>query len=175
MNTFTTLTNDTPLETSTVSDSGFSGILVRTMATSSAIGPLFIRLALAVTLFPHGAQKLLGWWGGYGFEGTMNFFTQQMEIPYSLALGAILFEFFAPLFLVAGIATRYAALSVGIVLGTAAIMVQLPNGFFMNWLGNQAGEGIQFTLLYLGGVASLLASGGGRWSVDNEIAERLSR
>ena len=122
-------------------------------------------------MFPHGAQKLLGWWGGYGFEGTMGFFTQQMGIPYLFALGAILVEFFAPLLLVAGMATRYAALSVGIVLGVAAIMVQLPNGFFMNWMGNQEGEGIQFTLLYLGGVASLLASGGGRWSVDSVIAK----
>ena len=173
MNASKTLTINTQVEASTVS--GLSGILARTIATSSAAGPLFIRLALAITMFPHGAQKLLGWWGGYGFEGTMNFFTQQMGIPYLFALGAILVEFFAPLLLVAGIATRYAALSVGIVLGVAAIMVQLPNGFFINWLGNQAGEGIQFTLLYLGGVASLLASGGGRWSVDSEIAGRLSK
>ena len=105
----------------------------------------------------------------------MSFFTQQMGIPYPFALGAILVEFFAPLLLVAGLATRFAALSVGIVLGVAAITVQLSNGFFMNWLGNQAGEGIQFTLLYLGGVASLLASGSGRWSVDSKIAERLSK
>ena len=173
MNASKTLTINTQVEASTVS--GLSGILARTIATSPAAGPLFIRWALAITIFPHGAQKLLGWWGGYGFEGTMNFFTQQMGIPYLFALGAILVEFFAPLLLVAGIATRYAALSVGIVLGVAAIMVQLPNGFFMNWLGNQAGEGIQFTLLYLGGVASLLASGGGRWSVDSEIAGRLCK
>ncbi len=168
-----TLTNGTQVEASTVSS--FSGILTKTFTTSVTAGPLFIRLALAVTMFPHGAQKLLGWWGGYGFEGTMSFFTQQMGIPYLFALGAILVEFFAPLLLVTGLATRYAALSVGIVLGVAAITVQLSNGFFMNWLGNQAGEGIQFTLLYLGGVASLLASGSGRWSVDSKIAERFSK
>lgn len=172
MNTSKTLTNDTQTETSTAS--GFSAIFAKTLATSSAIGPLFVRLALAITMFPHGAQKLLGWWGGYGFEGTMNFFTQQMGIPYLFAIGAILVEFFAPLLLVAGAGTRYAALSVGIVLGVAAIMVQLPNGFFMNWFGNQEGEGIQFTLLYLGGVASLLASGAGRWSVDAEFSNCLS-
>ena len=126
MNASKTLNINTQVEAATVS--GLFGILARTIATSSAAGPLFIRLALAITMFPHGAQKLLGWWGGYGFEGTMNFFTQQMGIPYLFALGAILVEFFAPLLLVAGIATRYAALSVGIVLGVAAIMVQLPNG-----------------------------------------------
>lgn len=136
------------------------------LATSGAISPLFVRLSLAVVLFPHGAQKLFGWFGGYGFEGTMGFFTQTMGLPYLLALGVILIEVFGPILLVLGLGTRLAALATGVVMASAMVLVQWQYGFFMNWFGQQEGEGIEYTLLFLGGVAALLASGGGRGSLD---------
>ncbi len=140
--------------------------------TSASFNPLFLRLAVAVVMFPHGAQKLLGWFGGYGFSGTMQFFTGQLGIPYALGVGAILVEFFAPLLLVLGLLTRPAAISLGVVMAVAMFTVQLQYGFFMNWYGQQAGEGIQFTLLLLGAVAALTVSGGGAVSIDRALHQR---
>ena len=144
---------------------GFQALL----STSSAIGPIFLRLTVAAVMFPHGAQKLLGWFGGYGFEGTMQFFTVQMGIPYLLALGAILVEFFTPLLLVFGLATRASAIAMAIVMAVAMVMVQWQYGFFMNWYGQQEGEGIQFTVLLLGALTALIVSGGGALSLDRSI------
>ena len=113
---------------------------------------------------------MLGWFGGFGFQGTMGFFTEKMGILWLLALGVILVEFFAPLFLLAGLLTRPAAAAIAIVLGTAMVLVHLPNGFFMNWMGNQKGEGIEYFLLVFGIVGSLIVSGAGRWSLDRLLA-----
>ncbi len=137
--------------------------------TDSSIAPTILRATLAVVIFPHGAQKLLGWFGGYGFSGTMGFFTGTMGIPWLLALGVILIEFFAPLLLIIGAGTRFAALGIGAVLTTAMFMVHAQYGFFMNWFGQQKGEGIEYFLLIIGLVLALLVSGGGRWSVDRAI------
>jgi putative oxidoreductase len=66
---------------------------------------LIARLALGVTVFVHGAQKLFGWFGGYGFEGTMGFLTGQAGLPYFVALLVILIESIAALMLIAGVFT----------------------------------------------------------------------
>ncbi len=142
------------------------------LSTGYGLGPFVARLALAIVIFPHGAQKLLGWFGGYGFGGTMGFFTQSMGIPWVLAFGAILVEFLAPLLLVAGLATRFAALSLGVVMAVAMTTVHLPHGFFMNWYGAQAGEGIEFFILAVGLSLSLVSSGGGRFSADRGLAKQ---
>jgi putative oxidoreductase len=139
--------------------------------TSTSLNPTLLRLSVAVVMFPHGAQKLFGWFGGYGFGGTMQFFTDQMGIPYALGAGAILVEFFAPILLVLGFLTRPAAISLGVVMAVAMVTVQWEHGFFMNWYGQQAGEGIQFTLLLLGAVAALAVSGGGAASVDRALQQ----
>jgi len=140
--------------------------------TSSAYGPIFLRLFLALVIFPHGAQKVLGWFGGYGFTGTMAFFTGTMGLPYAIALLPVLTEFLAPVALFFGAFTRIAALAVGVNFLVAVLMVQLPNGFFMNWFGTQKGEGIEYSLLIFGMVLSLIVSGAGRFSVDRVIAEK---
>ena len=138
--------------------------------TDTAVAPVILRLSLAATIFPHGAQKLLGWFGGYGFSGTMGFFTGAMGLPWLLALGVILIEFFAPLMLVLGAGTRLAALGLATVLGSAMMMVHIHNGFFMNWFGAQKGEGIEYFLLAIGLALALLVGGGGRWSVDHALS-----
>ena len=142
--------------------------------TTNSISPLVQRVALATVIFPHGAQKLLGWFGGYGFKGTMAFFTGTMGIPWLLALGVVLIEFFAPILLLIGLGTRIAALGLAVVMTTAMLMVHVQNGFFMNWFGAQKGEGIEYFLLLLGLAISLLISGAGRFSVDRNFHKNSS-
>lgn len=169
MNTTSTLhASAAAEETSNHRASTLASALIR---TDASIAPVLLRLALAAVVFPHGAQKLLGWFGGYGFTGTMGFFTGTMGIPAPLAFGVIMIEFFAPLLLLAGAGTRLAALGIGTVMTTAMFMVHVQNGFFMNWFGAQKGEGIEYFLLIIGMVLALLFSGGGRWSVDRSIAK----
>ncbi len=135
-------------------------------ATEARLGPLVARLTLAVVIFPHGAQKVFGWFGGYGFTGTMTFFTDTLGIPYVFGLLAIIAEFIGPLALVAGAFARVAAFGIGVTMTVAMWMVHLPHGFFMNWFGNQVGEGIEFFLLAIGLSVVLLLSGGGAYSID---------
>ncbi|MBS0661306.1 MAG: DoxX family protein [Verrucomicrobia bacterium] len=153
-------------------ESGFRSLVSAVLRTDTAAAGLILRLTLAVVMFPHGAQKLLGWFGGYGFAGTMGFFTGTMGIPWLLAAAVIVGEFFAPLFLVLGLATRPAALLLGTIMTVALFQVQVQHGFFMNWFGNQKGEGIEFTLLFLGIALTLLFTGGGKWSLDRQFAPR---
>src|SRR4051812_41225033 len=103
----------------------------RFFETNSSWGPLVGRVGLAVAMFPHGAQKLLGLFGGYGFNGTMQFFTQKMHIPAPLAAVAIITEFFAPLALLLGLGTRLAATGIAILMAVAVATVHFANGFFM--------------------------------------------
>jgi putative oxidoreductase len=159
-------TRSTDGDTGNPVTAGILGLL----RTGGTTGPTVLRLTLAAVIFPHGAQKLLGWFGGYGFTGTMGFFTGTMGIPWLLAFGVIVIEFFAPVLLLLGAATRAAAFALGVVMTTAMMMVHVRNGFFMNWSGSQKGEGIEYFVLLLGIVLALLVSGGGRWSVDHRIA-----
>lgn len=144
----------------------------RVLATDSALAPVALRAALAVVMFPHGAQKALGWFGGYGWDGTMGFLTGQIGLPGAVAAVVILLEFLGPLLLLAGLATRAVALGfVGIMLGAIAT-VHVQHGFFMNWFGAQQGEGYEFHLLVIGMAVALAFAGGGRWSLDRKLTER---
>lgn len=134
---------------------------------------LVLRVALGVVLFPHGAQKTLGWFGGFGFSGTMGFFTQQMHIPWILAFLVILAESLGAIALILGFLTRLSAFAIGCIMVVAVWMVHWEHGFFMNWFGKQQGEGFEYHLLALGMSVALMISGGGRWSVDGVIDERL--
>jgi putative oxidoreductase len=132
---------------------------------------LVARLSLATVIFAHGAQKLLGWFGGYGFDGTMGFLTGTVGLPSVVALLVILIEFFGAVFLVAGFATRIAALGIiGNFLGVV-ISSHLSSGFFMNWSGQaNKGEGLEFFVLLFGLAIIALIKGGGRASVDAVIS-----
>ncbi len=131
---------------------------------------LIIRLALGVVFFVHGAQKMLGWFGGYGFSGTMGFFTQQLHIPAALAFLVIIAEFPGCLALIIGLLSRVVAFGLACDMLGAILMVHLPNGFFMNWSGKQAGEGIEYFLLVIAMCIALVIAGSGKWSVDSAIA-----
>jgi putative oxidoreductase len=154
-----------------------NAVLTPLLATSSdqalAALALILRFVLGLVILPHGAQKLLGWFGGYGFKGTMAFFTQTMSFPTLLGLLAIVAEFFGPLALFVGLLTRPAAAGIGVVMLVAALTSHLRHGFFMNWFGAQQGEGFEFHLLALGIALALVLTGGGAWSVDALLAVGL--
>jgi putative oxidoreductase len=133
-----------------------------------------LRLFLGVVFFPHGAQKALGWFGGPGFAGTMGAFTQQMRIPKQLAFLAIAAEFAGSLGLVLGLLTRLAAFGIFATMLVAAAMVHRKVGFFMNWTGNQKGEGFEFHLLASGMALALMLAGGGKLSADRALAGKLA-
>jgi putative oxidoreductase len=139
------------------------------VATGDSFAPTVLRLVLGIMILPHGLQKTLGWFGGYGFNGTMGYLTTQVGAPWIFAFLAILAESVGGLMLIAGFGTRVAALGVGGVMAVAATQ-HWSNGFFMNWFGNQKGEGVEFHLLALGIVVALLMLGGGKMSVDRRLS-----
>ena len=141
-------------------------MLTRLLKTRDDSASLVLRLMLGLVIFPHGAQKVLGWFGGYGLEGTLAFFTHTMNIPYVFAVLAIAAEFLGSIGLIVGLLTRVAAFGIACNMGVAIFMVHLPNGFFMNWTGKQAGEGFEYHLLVIAIALALMIKGGGRWSLD---------
>jgi putative oxidoreductase len=143
--------------------------------TNNNTAPLIARLMLGIVMFPHGAQKMLGWFGGYGFTGTMNFFTGTMHIPAAFAFVAILAEFAGSLGLIAGLFSRVAAFGVASVMTVAILTSHAANGFFMNWYGNQKGEGFEYHLLAIGLALIVLIHGGGKASLDSLIATRITK
>ena len=145
-------------------------MLQRLMGTKDDPGLTILRVVLGVVFFAHGAQKMLGWFGGYGFHGTMGFF-EHMGMPAPVAFLVICTEFFGGLGLIVGLLTRIAALGIGGEMIGAVLMVHLPNGFFMNWAGNQKGEGFEYHLLVIAMAAVLVWRGSGAWSADGALSK----
>ena len=127
---------------------------------------LLLRITFAVVVLPHGCQMLFGWFGGYGFSGTMQYFTQTEGLPWLVGFAVILLEFAGSLAILAGAATRFMALGmIGLFIGMI-VTSHWNHGFFMNWSGSQAGEGFEYHLLVIGIAIALLIEGAGDWSVD---------
>jgi len=147
--------------------------LLTLLKTNDGFAPLIARLTLGLVMFPHGAQKALGWFGGYGFSGTMNFFTGQLHIPALFAFLAIAAEFAGSIGLITGLLGRVSAFGMAVNMLVAALMVHASNRFFMNWAGNQKGEGFEYHLLAIGLALVVILSGAGKWSVDRLLAGRL--
>jgi putative oxidoreductase len=131
-----------------------------------------LRLTAAIIMFPHGAQKLLGWFNGFGFAGVMNYFTETVHLPWIIGFLVIIIEFFAPIALLLGFATRISAVLLSFVVLGVIFTVTGQNGFFMNWHGTNAGEGYEFFLLFLGLLISLIITGGGKYSADGVLAKK---
>ncbi len=142
------------------------------LKTGPDVSALILRLALGIVMLPHGLQKLFGWFGGFGFSGTMHHFTENMGIPYILALLVVLAESFGALGLIVGLLTRVAAFGIGSVMVGAVVMVHAKVGFFMNWFGNQQGEGFEYHILAIAMAMALVIKGGGLLSLDRAISER---
>lgn len=128
---------------------------------------LILRITVGGIMLPHGAQKLFGWFGGYGFSATMNFFTQSMKLPWIISIAIILIELFGAIGLIIGFASRIWALGLMAIMIGAICTTNMKNGFFMNWFGNQSGEGYEYHLLVIGICVAILFVGGGKYSVDS--------
>jgi putative oxidoreductase len=154
---------------------GRLGALLRAVVRTEKDAALtLLRLTLAGILFPHGAQHMLGWFGGYGFTGTHQWMTETLGFPSALAALAIVTEFLAPFALVLGLGGRIAALGViGLMVGAASTHV--ANGFFMNWFGAlPAGvEGFEYHLLVIVIALAIALRGSGAWSMDRELTRRM--
>ena len=146
-------------------------MLRKITATENSGVIALLRLVLGIVFFAHGAQKMLGWFGGFGFSGTMGYFTGTMHIPAPFAVLAIAAEFFGGLGLILGLLTRIAAFGIAVNMLVAVFMVHLPNGFFANWSGTQKGEGIEFHLLVLAMTTFLMIKGAGAFSADRKLAQ----
>lgn len=142
----------------------------RLMQTTNDLTLAILRIGLGVVIFPHGAQKLLGWFGGSGPGGTIGFFQQTWGIPAIVTVLVIGAESFGSLALIAGFMSRIAAAGIAIVMLGAVTLVHWPVGFFMNWGGQQSGEGFEFHVLAIAMAIALVIGGGGAFSVDRVLA-----
>ena len=145
------------------------------MATQPRVSLLLVRLLLGGVMFPHGAQKALGWFGGPGLSGTIQGFTTHMGIPLVFAWLAVAAEFLGALGLIVGLLTRVAAFGIAVTMAVAVAMVHGPKGFFMNWAGNKAGEGFEYHLLALAAALVLILDGGGAASLDRALTADRDR
>jgi putative oxidoreductase len=142
------------------------------ISTDDDTAGLVLRVMLALVFFPHGAQKVFGWFGGYGFAATMDAFVNKAGIPAALSFLAIMAESVGVVALFVGFFTRLAALGIAVNMIVCAYGNHIKNGFFMNWLGNQKGEGFEYHILVVAICLALIIRGGGRWSVDGSLSGR---
>lgn len=138
--------------------------------TNNDLSQLFVRLVIAAVMFPHGAQKVLGWFGGYGLQGTYSYLTKTIGAPAPFAILAIATEFLGPVALALGLFGRAAAAGVVGVMAVAVATVHLKNGFFMNWSGAQGGEGFEYHILMAALALLVVIKGSGAYSLDRKIA-----
>jgi putative oxidoreductase len=141
------------------------------MSTTDDYAVTILRLLLGVVFFAHGAQKVLGWFGGYGFSGTMGFFTHQMGIPAPIAALAIAAEFLGGIGLVLGFLSRVAAFGIAFEMLVAVAMVHQHFGFFANWTGQQKGEGFEYHILAVAIALAIMIKGSGALSIDRALSK----
>ena len=139
--------------------------------TTDDFAVTILRLLLGVVFFAHGAQKVLGWFGGYGFSATMGFFTHQMGIPAPLAALAIAAEFLGGIGLLLGFLGRIAAFGIACNMVIAIVMVHQHFGFFANWTGQQKGEGIEYHVMAIAIALAIMIKGSGALSVDRALSK----
>ena len=138
--------------------------------TQSSLAPTLLRLPLGIVFFAHGCQKTFGLFGGAGLHATLNMFEKGMHVPPVFAYLAVAAEFLGGLGLILGFLTRIAALGICANMCVAIYKVHWPNGLFMNWGGNQKGEGIEYHLLAIGMCLALMILGAGLFSVDHALS-----
>lgn len=138
--------------------------------TENDMAGFFLRLLLGIVFLPHGAQKVFGWFGGHGFSATMEAFTVKAHIPAVLAFAAIMAESAGAVALILGFLTRIAAFALAVNMIVCASFNHVKNGFFMNWFGNQQGEGFEYHVLVVAIAIALIIRGAGRWSIDRALS-----
>jgi putative oxidoreductase len=146
-------------------------MLKRLIHTEQDYALTISRLVLGVIFFAHGAQSMLGWFGGYGLTGSMRFFTEHLGIPSAFAFLAIVGQFFGGILLIAGLAGRAAALVIACIMAVAVVKVHWHFGLFMNWFGAQKGEGIEYHLLAIALSLVVMLRGSGAVSLDRLLLQ----
>lgn len=131
---------------------------------------LIARVVLGIVMLPHALQKAFGVFGGYGFDGTMQYFTGTLNFPYMLGVMIIIAEFVGSIALLAGLLTRFWALGMMFIMIGAMFMEHIRHGWFMNWDGGTGGEGIEYHILAIGLSLISLLVGAGKFSLDGYIA-----
>lgn len=144
----------------------------RLLATTDNYNWLILRLTLGVVMLGHGLQKAFGWFGGYGWNNTMGYFTGTVGLPAWLSALIILIESLGALLLIIGFAGRINAALMAIVMAGAFFVDHLPNGFFMNWFGSNKGEGYEFDILFWAIAIVIAINGSGKLSVDRWLTTR---
>jgi len=166
--------NKSPVSPSLAEHAGRGGIMLRKlMNTQNEYSVALARIAFGVVFFAHGAQKMLGWFGGSGFSATISGFAK-FGMPTAVALFAIFVEFFGSLSLLLGLLSRVAALAIIIEMIGAVLTVHIHNGFFMNWMGNQKGEGFEYHIIAVTLAFLILVQGAGAVSIDHLVSSRDS-
>jgi putative oxidoreductase len=149
-----------------------NGELMKTLfATTKDHALALARLVLGIVFFMHGAQVTLGWFGGHGFHGTMAFFTHVLGVPAPFAFLAIMAQFLGGLGLIVGFLSRIAAFGIAADMVVAVLKVHFANGFFMNWFGNQKGEGYEYHLLVIAIAILIMVKGAGALSIDRLLGK----
>ena len=138
------------------------------LRTDNSPAQLFIRVALGVVMFPHGAQKVLGWFGGPGITKTLQAFAG-MGFPQWSVVALMGVESLGAMLLVFGFLTRLWAIGIGVSITICMFLSHVQHGFFMNWFGQQQGEGFEYHLLVIGICVALLLKGGGALSMDRKL------
>lgn len=146
-------------------------MIQKLLQTHNDLALAFVRFVLGIVLFAHGAQKMLGWFGGFGFSGTIGAFTQ-LGMPAALAVFVIFVEFFGGLSMIFGLLSRLAGLGIVALMLGAIFTVHIHNGFYMNWLGKQKGEGFEFHLLVIAIAVLIMVRGAGALSLDRLISSK---
>ena len=142
-----------------------NSLVNRILATDGQLGSLALRLPLGIIFMAHGAQKLFGWFGGYGLEGTGQWMASiGLQPGYLMALLAGSGEFFGGLLLLLGLLTRPAAAVLAFTMVIAIFSVHLEHGLFMS------NNGYEFALALLSASLALVALGGGSWSLDRVLS-----
>lgn len=147
-------------------------MLRKLFQTDNNVAGLVARIALGIVILPHGLQKLAGAFGGHGFSATLDYFTGT-GLPWVVAFLIIIGESFGALGLITGFLSRFSAFGISLIMLGATLLVHAPQGFFMNWSGQQQGEGFEFHLLALGLGLIVMIFGGGKWSIDKLISDRF--
>lgn len=130
---------------------------------------LVLRLTAGLIMLPHGLQKTSGVFGGHGFKGTMDYFTLSMKLPWLISFLVIAIEFLGSISLIAGAFSRVWAIGmIGVMIGAIAT-TNYKNGLFMNWYGNQRGEGFEYHLLFIGICIAIILNGSGKFSIDQKL------
>jgi len=145
-------------------------------ATYPSWSMLVIRLGLGIVFFAHGAQKVLGWFGGHGLKGTIGYFQQALKIPPALTILAALTEFLGGIALIVGFLGRPAALGLIVVMLVAIAKVHSANGFFVNWsLQPGKGHGYEMNFALIAMAVAVVIAGAGMLSIDRMIYENMLR